>query len=455
MSVPVANPMLTVEQVRNMSLSECMAESRQRYEKAAEIEKRHPNGVTPDHAEDFAEVKRLLAEVDLIETRTQEMEDAGNRRRRIQDNVKRLGRPAQRHAQPEGDDDPKNIVTMFGKQFIESEEYKRVIESGVLKNPQSRVEIGVQLKGSLLAFLARKALVHSGTGVGGPLIIEDHLPGFFEILQRQTTLLDLIPSSSTTSNLIEYVLETTFTNNAAETAEATATTGTTGTKPESALAYSVATSPVQTIAHWIPVTNAMLSDAPAMDGIIRNRLITGLNLRLETQIINGDGNSPNLRGILNTPNIQTLGLAAGATAGGQANIVDAAYAAMNQVMVTGLANPSGFVLHPNDWQAIRLMRESAVTGNVNPGGYLYGPPSVQGPQTLWGRPVALAIGMIENTLLTGDFGLGCMLFDREEAAIRVGTINDFFVRNMQVILAELRAAFVVFRPTAFARVTGV
>jgi hypothetical protein len=29
------------------------------------------------------------------------------------------------------------------------------------------------------------------------------------------------------------------------------------------------------------------------------------------------------------------------------------------------------------------------------------------------------------------------------------------IRNMQTILAELRAAFVVFRPTAFAQVTGV
>ena len=67
---------LTVEQVRNMSLSECMAESRTRYEKAAEIERKHPNGVTPDHAEDFAEVKRLLGDIDLIETRTAELEEA-------------------------------------------------------------------------------------------------------------------------------------------------------------------------------------------------------------------------------------------------------------------------------------------------------------------------------------------------------------------------------------------
>ena len=39
--------------------------------------------------------------------------------------------------------------------------------------------------------------------------------------------------------------------------------------------------------------------------------------------------------------------------------------------------------------------------------------------------------------------------------MRVGTIDDQFVRNMQTILAELRAAFVVWRPTMFTQVTGI
>lgn len=441
----------------SMSIPEAHAEIRKLYDAAAAIENRYPDGLTPDaNAEDYAEAKRLLGEIDGLEQKLTGLEDAAAQKARILDNQKRLSRPVARHEQPEGDaaggDRPK-AVQMFGQQFLQSEEYKRAVDSGILANPQSRVEFGIQLKGSLLDYLTRKAIVYSGSGVGGPLIQNDRQPGILEILQRQTTLLDLIPTAATTSNLIEYVSESTFTNNAAEVAEASVTTGTTGTKAESALAYTVSTSPVATIAHWIPITNNMLSDAPAMEGIIRNRLITGLNLRLETEIANGDGNAPNLRGILNTTNVQTLGLAAGATAGGAANAVDAAYAAMNQVMVTGLANPTGVVAHPNDWAAIRLSRENAASGTL--GGYLYGPPSVQGPQTLWGRPVALAIGMPENTLLVGDFGLGCMLFDRENAVIRVGTINDYFVRNMQVILAELRAAFVVFRPTAFAKVTGV
>jgi hypothetical protein len=63
--------------------------------------------------------------------------------------------------------------------------------------------------------------------------------------------------------------------------------------------------------------------------------------------------------------------------------------------------------------------------------------------------------MTQNTALCADFQIACMLFDREQGNIRVGTINDQFVRNMQTILAEMRAAFVVFRPTAICQITGV
>jgi HK97 family phage major capsid protein len=431
----------------SMTIPEAHAEIRKHYEAAAALEAKYPDGLTQDdNAEDYAEVKRLLGEIDGLEAKLSGLEDAAARKARILENQKHLSRPAQRHQQPDTGGEPDRAVEMFGKQFILADEYKRVVESGVLKNPSSRVEFGVQLKGSLLDYLARKALVSSGSGAGGPLIIPEYRPGFIDILQRQTTILDLIPVAQTTSNLIDYIKELTFTNNAAFVSEATATTGTTGTKPESGMTFQLLNTAVQTLAHWMPVTNQMLSDAPAIRGVIDARLLLGLQLVLETNVINGNGTPPNLSGILGA-GISALGLGTDSTA-------DAIYKAMTTVMVTGLANPSGVVLHPNDWQTIRLSRES--TGSTGLlGTYLMGPPSMVGAQTLWGRIVVLALGMPENTGLVGDFALGCMLFDREESAIRTGTINDQFVRNMQTILAELRAAFVVFRPTAFCQVTGI
>jgi HK97 family phage major capsid protein len=438
----------------SMTVAETRNEIKRLYEHAASIENRYPDGLTADaNHDDFEEVKKTLTQLDALEDQLSKVEDAETRKARILDNQKHFSKPASGHVQPKAQELPAGAIRSFSEQFIESDEYKAHHDSGIWHNPDLRADVSVKVDGSMLAYLARKTLVYSGSGVGGPTIVNDRLPGVTEILTRELSFLDLIPTGRTTSNTVEYVEETTFTNNAAEVAEASVTTGTTGTKAESALAYTTRTSAVSTIAHWVPVTNAMLQDSSQIESVIRNRLLLGLNLRLETQLIGGDGNSPNLRGILNTTNVQTIGSTAGTSIGGAATVIDAAYAAMNQVMVTGLASPNGFVFHPNDFAAVRLARENAATGTL--GGYLYGSPATAGPATLWGRPVVLSIGMTENTLLTGDFAMGCMLFDREQAAIRVGTINDQFVRNMQTILAEMRAAFVVFRPTAFCRVTGV
>lgn len=438
----------------SMTVSEARAEIALRYQKAAEIENKYPNGLTQDaNHEDFAEAKRLLGEIDSLEEKLAGLEDAETRKQRILGNVKKYTQPARGHEQPEGEPETRFSAKSFAQQFTSDAGYLDAVKSGRLGNPSTRLELSVQLKGSLLAHLARKTLVYSASGSGGNLIVNDRMAGTVDILQRALSILDLIPMSSTTSNTVEYVKEKTFTNNAATVAEASVTTGTTGLKAESVLAYELATAPVQTIAHWIPVTNQMLADAPAIEGLIGNRLIYGLNQELEDQVLSGDGNSPNMTGIL-ASDLSTIGLEAGSTYGGSANVVDAAFAAALIVRATGLAQPNAYVFNPKDWAAVRLMRESSVTGNVNPGGYLYGPPSAAGPATLWGRPVVEAMGMTENTVLCGDFQLGCMLFDREQAAITTGTIDDQFVRNMRTILAEMRAAFAVFRATAFCRVTG-
>lgn len=435
----------------SMSISEAQAEIRSHYEKAAAIENRYPTGLTEaDSAEDFAEVKRLLGTIDQLEDKLSGLEDAASRKERILGNQTRLSKPANPHQQPTGDYDagsPPLSSKSFASQFLDSAEYKRIIDSQVLNNPSSRVEMGVKLDGSLLQYLARKALVTSGSGSGGALVSPERVSGI-DLLTRELSFLDLIPTASTSSNSLEYYEQLTRPTSAAFVAEATATTGATGYKPEGSATWVLRNSPVGTLAEWIPITNAMLSDAPAMDGIIRSQLLLDLQLVLESQVINGNGTPPNLTGLLTNANIQTLGLGAGS-----GSAVDAIYQAMTQVMVTGFGNPTASVWHPSDFQDIRLARENAASGTL--GGYLLGPPSMQGPSTLWGRPAVLSIGMPEHTAVTADFARACMLFDREQAQIRTGLINDQFVRNMMTILAELRAAFVVFRPSTVARVTGI
>jgi HK97 family phage major capsid protein len=432
-----------------MSVSEAHAEIKRLYDEAAAIENRYPNGLTADvHAEDFAEAKRLLGEIDGLEDTLSGLEEADARKRRILDNQQRLSRPAHSHRQPTGtSSDPIDGEVLSSKsvvrQFVESDGYTSILDSGRLNNPATRVELDVKLDGSLLRLLMSKALVYSGSGVGGPLIRADRIAGL-DYQYSDTNLLDLIPTGTTSSNSIEYYEQTLSTNNAAWVAEATATTGTSGLKPEGALGWTLRTSPVSTLAEWIPVTNQMLADVPGMDTTIRNQLLIHLERKLQTDILSGDGNAPNIRGILNTPNILTL------AAGG--NAIDAVYNAMVAVQVTGLGNPSASVFNPVDFATIRLARENAATGTL--GQYLMGPPNTVGPTTLWGRPVVLSTAMTIDTAVVADW-TAVTLFDREQAAIRVGLANDDFIRNIQRILAELRAALVVFRPLQICKLTGV
>jgi HK97 family phage major capsid protein len=439
----------------SMTVPEAHAEIGRLYDAAAAIENRYPNGLTQDdNAADYAEAKRLLGEIDGLESKLAGLEDAAQQKARILDGAKRYTEAATRHRQPrpDGDDDgfapsARSIAAKsFARQFVDSAEYKQIAESGVLNNPANRVDFGVKLDGKLLDYLIGKALIYGGSGVGGALVRPDRIAGV-EMQFRPTTILDLIPTGATTSNVVEYYEQVSSINNAAVVAEATASTGTSGTKPEAAMTWLLRSLPVATIAEHQPVTNQQLADAPALQALIESQLFTHLALALETQVISGNGVAPNMLGILSNPNIQTTGLGAGT-----GTAADAVYHAMTQVMVTGLSQPTASVWNPIDFEAVRLARESLASATQ--GGYLLGPPNASGPQTLWGRPVVLAIGMPQDTALVADF-TQMMLLDREQPAIRVGTINDDFTRNIQRILAELRAVFALFRPTAVCRVTGV
>jgi HK97 family phage major capsid protein len=438
-----------------MSVADARAAIKERMEQADIIEKRYsdPEQMPQDERE---HIKRLFTEVDEYEGRLTTLEDAEERRERITRSLDRYGKPVNRPG-AQGDGTPEGKRFSPGQQFLGSMDYREAKTAGLFNSNLTRVNLDVTMAEgtSMLDWAnpsAQKALLRGGsTTSGGSFVLEDHVPGFLEILQQPLNVLDLIPRSPTQSDTIEYVQESTFTNNAAFVAEATgytaSTLGGTGLKPETALAYSTQTATVRTMAHWVPVTNRMLADAPAIRSIIDQRLLFGLQQKLQSQIVSGDGTGENLTGILNLSGIGVVGK-------GSDSVVDALYKGRTYVAWTGLGRPTAFVLNPTDWQSIRLSRETAITG-VNPGGYLFGPPSLTGAETLWGLPVVLDTNITQGTGLVGDFGQGVTLYDREQGAVRVGTVNDQFIRNMQTILAELRVAFVGWRPTVFCKVTGL
>jgi hypothetical protein len=175
--------------------------------------------------------------------------------------------------------------------------------------------------------------------VGGAFIVPDRQPGLIPLALRPLVVRNLVTVGDTNVDIVEWVKENSFTNAAAETAEATST-ATGGTKPESGIDYAVVQSTVKTIAHWIPATKRALSDVGQLRTLIDQRLQDGINLRLDSQMVNGDATGENLRGILNTSGVLTQ--ARGADSG-----MDAVLKAITKIRLQFL-EPTAILMHPTD-----------------------------------------------------------------------------------------------------------
>lgn len=325
----------------------------------------------------------------------------------------------------------------MGERIVASEGYKKLRESGML---DSTAKLDSVRLGKATDRAEFKALITGVSDTSGGAFVTNDEGGFFPRPNRPLFLTQLVMVGDTDSDAVEYVREGTFTNAAAETAEATATAGTSGTKPESTIVYEKAVEAVRTIAHWVPATRRALADAGQLRSLIDGRLREGLNQRLEGQMVSGDGLGENIRGILNTPGIGTV-------AAGTDPAVEGLHRAITVIRLA-FHEPTAIGLHPNDWQGIRLAK------NAN-GDYLYGPPALAGAQQVWGLPVVSGAQFPENTGLVGKY-TAAELWVREGVQVLASDSHaDFFIRNLIALLAEMRVAFGVTQPPAFCSVTGV
>ncbi|MBY0393259.1 MAG: phage major capsid protein [Novosphingobium sp.] len=288
------------------------------------------------------------------------------------------------------------------------------------------------MKAQLGDTLAAKTLMTTSAGYAPQAI---RLPGIVEAVTRPIQLLDILPMFQTAENAIVYMEETTRTHSAAETAEG-------GTYAESAFAFTERNTPVRKITDSLPVTDEQLADVAMMNGYINSRLIFGVRQRLDRQCLLGDGSAPNLRGLANVSGIQTQ-------AKGGDPVVDTFFKAMVKVRVTGRANPSHHLIHPTDWQGIRLSRTAD-------GVYIWGAPSETGPERLWGLQVVQIDAGSAGTGYTGAFDVSNVgLFERQGVDVAVGYTGTQFTEGKRTVRADTRAALAWFRPTAFCQNTGL
>jgi HK97 family phage major capsid protein len=187
---------------------------------------------------------------------------------------------------------------------------------------------------------------------------------------------DLLASGTTDSSSISYVIESAF-------QDLTATVSEKGTKPQLDLTLARRQDNVTKIANVAKVTDEMFQDAPQFQSYLSERMAFGVKRVEEAQLLNGNGTPPNLQGIMKRSGLATTVVtAAGLTA---LKAMEGIYNQITALRATSFVEPDAIVIHPTDWQTIRLGKDSQnqyYAGGPFTGAY--GNPGPTNVNQLWG-----------------------------------------------------------------------
>jgi hypothetical protein len=243
-------------------------------------------------------------------------------------------------------------------------------------------------------------------------------------------LLNYVTQGTTNTDAVHYVEET-WTNNAAIVPEADSAdpTDETGLKPMSEVVYTPKVANVLTIAHWVPVTKNALSDAGQLRTLINAGLTKGL-----------------LDKVAATAYGAAKDAATATTVAGATENLPVLRHAITEVQEAGY-DPNAIAMRPSTWEVYESELPTHQRADIQAGA----------PAMLYGLPVVVTRHAGTGEAVVGDFTQE-FIWDREQTTISVSDSHEnFFVKNLVAILAELRMAEAIAAPAAFrktALITG-
>lgn len=301
---------------------------------------------------------------------------------------------------------PEAKLLSAGEEFVKSEQFKALVAGNTQR---ARIEV--------------KNTVTSGSTT----VFPDQRPGVIPGSFAPLTVRQILRAIPVTSNMVNSLREATWVNSAAEVSQGAA-------KNESDNTYEQYNVPITTVAHWIKISNQLLADAPAVVAYIETRLRDGLAQRIEAQLINGNGTSPNLSGLTDSGNFTAY------TATSDDLLVDA----INRVKYTMWAAgnmPDTVICNPADWGAMERTREG-----TNTGAYLYGLPGMGAGMSPFGLNVVLSQHLQAGKIIVARLSDSVVLYNRSGAVVEMGYVNADFTNNLITIRAEERLGLGVDRP---------
>ena len=311
--------------------------------------------------------------------------------------------------------DEQSKPASIGSEFVGSAQYKSFVE------------------GSARAIKLEVKNTTTGTDTTVP---PDRRPGVVSGAARQFRVEAILNQAPTTSNAIEFTREATFVNNAAETAEA-------GAKPETDITFTLVTVPVRTIAHWLRISRQLAADNAALAAYINTRMMYGVNLRVENQLVSGNGTGANISGLYNSGNFTPHGYTAATMTSWLSGWtrIDLLRRVLSDCQLADFP-PNAILLNPADWAIIEVIKGSD-------GRYIVGDPANGAPPSLWGIPVVPTAAIAADNFLMGAFDMAATMYNRDGVTVALSEEDATnFTTNLVTVRAERRVALAVERPAS-------
>jgi len=257
---------------------------------------------------------------------------------------------------------------------------------------------------------------------------------------RSVHIRTLLPIGNTDAQTIRFPKESAYDDGAAATAQGS----TLGASDFDITATSVN---VEKIGTFMRITEEMLNDTPGLSSYLSAR-VPGKVLSVEdTEILNGDGSSPNLDGLF------TDGAAFVTGSGGafyqsveSANEFDVLIAALNQLALSNYQADT-ILLNPTDFHKIVLLKSTANEYLKNQ--------IVQGIQpAINGVPITLNTAVTAGKFLVGNLAQASQLWVRDGLGIEFSREDSTNFRDGFVtVRAQERVALTNYSPNAIVQGT--
>lgn len=277
--------------------------------------------------------------------------------------------------------------------------------------------------------LLTRTVIHSGTITPAP----SRQAGIVPEARRTLRVQELLTTIPTSSSVVEWISVGSHAKVVSPQAEG-------APKAENEITFERREEKIRTIATWIPATKQILEDIDGLENFLTSSLAYAVAEEFEDQLLFGSGSGENLNGLYTQAAAFNTALL-----GTSWTRLDVIGRAIQQLAAGDEMRPDFLVVHPQDYWAIMLSKDQH-------GRYLIANP--QDPNTLrslFDLAVAQCSAMAPGTFLLGTTDpRAAVIRMRQPITIEISTEHaDYFTRNMVAIRAEMRAALLVMRPSAF------